>query len=147
MFQPVGGMDRIPYAFAHSLGNVVRYNSPVTEIRKTPDGVRVSYRKGESGPIQSVEAPFCICAMPLTILKTIPNDFAPRVKSAIEQVSYYSAYKVAGVAALLGAGWGRNLRRHLVPRQRSYQYGLVSQREDDVEARSARLRLRHGELD
>jgi monoamine oxidase len=95
MFQPVGGMDRIPYAFAHSLGNVVRYNSPVTEIRKTPDGVRVSYRKGESGPIQSVEAPFCICAMPLTILKTIPNDFAPRVKSAIEQISYDSAYKIA----------------------------------------------------
>ncbi len=33
--------------------------------------------------------------MPLSILKTIPNDFAPRVKSAIEQVIYDSAYKVA----------------------------------------------------
>jgi monoamine oxidase len=95
MFQPVGGMDRIPYAFAHSLGKLVHYNSPVTEITKTTDGVRVSYRKGESGPIQSLEAPYCICAMPLSILKTIPNDFAPRVKSAIEQAIYDSAYKVA----------------------------------------------------
>ncbi len=95
MFQPVGGMDRIPYAFARSLGDVVRYNSPVTEIRKTTDGVRVLYRKGESGPVESVEAAYCICAMPLTILKTIPNDFAPRVKSAIEQVVYDSAYKIA----------------------------------------------------
>ncbi len=95
MFQPVGGMDRIPYAFAHALGDVVRYNSPVTEIRKTRDGVRVLYRKGESGPVESAEAAYCICAMPLTILKSIPNDFAPRVKSAIEQATYDSAYKIA----------------------------------------------------
>src|ERR1700685_3779801 len=82
MFQPVGGMDRIPYAFARSLGEVIRYNSPVTEIRKTTNGVRVIYRKGESGPSDSIEASFCICTLPLTILKTIPSDFAPRVKSA-----------------------------------------------------------------
>ena len=42
-----------------------------------------------------MEAAYCICAMPLSILKTIPNDFAPRVKSAIEQVVYDSAYKIA----------------------------------------------------
>ena len=95
MFQPVGGMDRIPYAFARSLGEVIRYNSPVTEIRKTTNGVRVIYRKGESGPSDSIEASFCICTLPLTILKTIPSDFAPRVKSAIEKVTYDSAYKVA----------------------------------------------------
>jgi monoamine oxidase len=95
MFQPVGGMDRIPFAFARSLGKVIRYNSPVTEIRKTTNGVRVFYRKGESGQVRSIEAPYCICAMPLSILKTIPNDFAPRVKSAIDQVAYDSAYKIA----------------------------------------------------
>ena len=95
MFQPVGGMDRIPYAFAQSLGEVVRYNSPVTEIRKTAAGVRVMYRQGESGAIRSIESPYCICAMPLSILRTVPNDFAPRVKAAIEQVSYDSAYKIA----------------------------------------------------
>jgi monoamine oxidase len=95
MFQPVGGMDRIPYAFARSLGEAIRYNSPVAEIRKTSGGVRVLYRDGESGPIHSVGAPYCICTLPLTILQKVPNDFAPRVKSAIEQVTYDSAYKVA----------------------------------------------------
>jgi monoamine oxidase len=95
MFQPVGGMDRIPYAFAASLGKVVRYNSPITEIRKTTDGVRVMYRDGEAGPIASLEAAYCICTLPLPILKDIPNDLAPRVKSAIEHVAYDSAYKVA----------------------------------------------------
>ena len=46
MFQPVGGMDRIPYAFAKELGETVQYNSPVTEIRKTAKGVRVGYTQG-----------------------------------------------------------------------------------------------------
>ena len=46
MFQPVGGMDRIPYAFAKALGDIVQYSSPVTEIRKTANGVRVSYTAG-----------------------------------------------------------------------------------------------------
>lgn len=97
MFQPVGGMDRIPYAFARSLGNIVRYNSPITEIRKTSNGVGVLYRdgNGESGLILSLEASYCVCTLPLSILKTLPNDFAPRVKSAMEQVTYDSAYKVA----------------------------------------------------
>ena len=95
MFQPVGGMDRIPYAFAHSLGRLVRYHCPITEIRKTSNGVRVLYRKGESGPVAAIEASFCICTLPLTILRTIPNDLAPRVKAAIEPVVYDSAYKVA----------------------------------------------------
>jgi monoamine oxidase len=95
MFQPVGGMDRISYAFARSVGELVRYNSPITEIRKMNDGIRITYRKGESGPIESLEAQYCICTLPLTILKTIPNDFVPRVKSAINGVTYDSAYKVA----------------------------------------------------
>src|ERR1700689_4059226 len=95
MFQPIGGMDRIPYAFAHALGKLVRFHCPITEIRKTSNGVRVLYRKGESGPIAAIEASFCICTLPLTVLRTIPNDFAPRVKSAIEPVVYDSAYKVA----------------------------------------------------
>ena len=38
MFQPVGGMDRIPYAFAKALGDTVQYNSPVTEIRSSAKG-------------------------------------------------------------------------------------------------------------
>src|SRR5208337_2185895 len=70
-------------------------NSPITEIRKTANGVRVLYRDGEFGPIRSIEAPFCICTLPLSILKTVPSDLALRVKSAIEQVTYDSAYKIA----------------------------------------------------
>jgi len=93
MFQPVGGMDRIPYAFAQRLGSVVKYGCPVQEIRKTALGVRIIYK--ERGVPQALEAEYCICALPLHIAKRIANDFSPRVRSAFDQVSYDSAYKIA----------------------------------------------------
>lgn len=93
MFQPVGGMDRIPYAFAKALGEVVKYGSPVTEIRKTARGVRVGYT--ERGAAKTIEADYCLCAMPLTILKKIPGDFSAPYKKVIDECTYASAYKVA----------------------------------------------------
>jgi len=93
MFQPVGGMDRIPYAFAKDLGKMVQYGAVVTEIRKTPKGVRVGYT--EKGKAKSIEADFCICAMPLTVLKTTPNDFSAPYKKVIDECTYAAAYKIA----------------------------------------------------
>lgn len=95
MFQPVGGMDRIPYAFAKKLGDVVQYGSCVKEVRKTDQGVRIDYTQTSSGTAKTVEADYCICALPITILRNIPNDFSPRIKQAITDVRYDSAYKVA----------------------------------------------------
>jgi monoamine oxidase len=88
-------MDRIPYAFAKSLGKIVKYKSPVREIRKTPNGVRVVYLDEGSHAARSLEASFCICTLPASIPRTTPNDFAPRIVSAINQVGYASGYKIA----------------------------------------------------
>jgi len=43
-------------------GPVVEYSSPVTEIRKTATGVRVSYKQG--GATKQIEASYCIAALP-----------------------------------------------------------------------------------
>src|SRR5258708_36050217 len=93
MFQPVGGMDRIPYAFAKSLGDSVKYDSPVTEIRKTSKGVTVSYR--QKGAAKTIDADYCICTMPLTLLRSTPNDFSAPYKKVIDECTYASAYKIA----------------------------------------------------
>ncbi len=93
MMQPVGGMDRIPYAFAKALGPVVQYNSPVTEIRKTANGVRVSYTQGSA--TKQVEASYCIMAMPFSILKKIPNDLSPPFKKVVDESTMASSYKIA----------------------------------------------------
>lgn len=93
MFQPVGGMDRIPHAFAQRLGKLVKYGCPVEEIRKTPKGVRIVYT--ERGAARSLEAAYCICTLPLSVLKATKHDLSPRVVAALNQVTYAQAYKIA----------------------------------------------------
>ncbi|HTV07840.1 MAG TPA: flavin monoamine oxidase family protein [Candidatus Aquilonibacter sp.] len=93
MFQPVGGMDRIPYAFAKSLGSIVLYDAPVTEIRKSSSGVRVTYTHKNSSA--TVDAEYCICTLPLVLLRKIPNDLSAPYKKVVDECSYAAAYKVA----------------------------------------------------
>jgi monoamine oxidase len=93
MFQPVGGMDRIPYAFDRALAGSIEYSAVVTEIRKTGSGVRVSYRQQDED--RTLEADYCLCSLPLAILKKIPNDFSDPVRAVIAQCTYGNAYKIA----------------------------------------------------
>jgi monoamine oxidase len=93
MFQPVGGMDRIPFAFARKLGKVIQYRSVVKEIRKSTNRVRVVY--AQNGTEKSITADYCICALPVNLLKGIRNDFSSQVRQAIENTRYSDSYKIA----------------------------------------------------
>ncbi len=94
MMQPVGGMDRIPYAFAQRLGSKVRYGCEVTELRKTDDGVRVGYTDAKSGEQAMIEADYAICTMPLNIMAEMDADFSPEVRAALKRVKYDESLKV-----------------------------------------------------
>jgi len=94
MFQPIGGMDRIPTAFAARLEPVIRYGAVVTGLRQSSTGVTVTYDDGSGSP-QTVVADYCICAMPLTIVRTINADFSPAIRAILDKVTYDHAYKVA----------------------------------------------------
>jgi monoamine oxidase len=94
MFQPVGGMDRIPTAFAARLETVIRYGAVVTGLRQSDSGVTVTYIDAAGSP-QKVVADYCICAMPLTIVRTLDADFSPQIRALLDQVRYDSAYKIA----------------------------------------------------
>ena len=93
MMQPVGGMDRIPYAFAKALGPIIHYGSPVTEIRKTTSGVKVSY--SQSGVTKQIEAAYCVIALPFEMLKKIPNDLSPDFKKVVDESIAGGSYKIA----------------------------------------------------
>ena len=94
MFQPVGGMDRIPFAFAARLDSVIRYGATVSRIRQSDSGVTVTYSDG-SGADQTLKADYCICAMPLTIARTLDADFSAPIRALLDSVQYDSAYKIA----------------------------------------------------
>jgi len=94
MMQPVGGMDRIPYAFERALpaGTVV-YGAPVREIRKTEQGVRVVYDQG--GKRRTEEADYAIVTLPLPILAGLDTDFSPAHRAAFKGMTLSTLYKVA----------------------------------------------------
>jgi monoamine oxidase len=65
----------------------------VTEIRKTANGVRVSYSQG--GSVKQIEASYCILALPFSILKKIPNDLSEPFKKVVDGSTMGGAYKIA----------------------------------------------------
>jgi monoamine oxidase len=95
MFQPVGGMDRIPAAFAEKLGPVVRLNSEVTAIKRRNNGVTIAYTDKESGQRKAVEAAYCIVTIPLKVLEPIENDFSSVHRAATRDIEYGNAVKIA----------------------------------------------------
>ncbi len=94
MLQPIGGMGRIGAAFGRKLWGRITYNAEVTALRRTETGGRVVW-KDASGAEQAAEAPVVVVTMPLSVLRAIPNDFAPPIREAIAASDYVSAGKVA----------------------------------------------------
>lgn len=95
MFQPVGGMDSIPKAFAGRLGNIVRLRAEVTAIRRRDDGVRVTYWDGDAHRRTTIDAAYCLVTIPLKVLKAIDADFSPPYVAAIGTAEYGNAVKIA----------------------------------------------------
>jgi monoamine oxidase len=95
MFQPVGGMDHIPAAFARKLGPVVRLASEVTAIKRRNDGVTIAYTDKRSGKRNAIEAAYCIVTIPLKVLEPIESDFSSPCRAAIRGIEYGNAIKIA----------------------------------------------------
>jgi monoamine oxidase len=94
MFQPVGGMDRIPYGFAKALpADMIHYECLVSEITTGDKNVTVAYSKG--GMPQTSTADYCICTLPLAVLATTRNNFSPETTAAFTGMPMAAAYKIA----------------------------------------------------
>jgi monoamine oxidase len=93
MFQPVGGMDRIPYAFAKSLGPIVRYGAAVSGITNTARGVSVAYV--QDGKPAVVEADFAICTMPVSQIVKLGGNLSKKTKAAAAGIPLMPLYKIA----------------------------------------------------
>lgn len=93
LFQPVGGMDMITKALYARVKDVVKLGCEAKEIRKTPNGSRVVYSEN-GGPNQEFIADYCISTIPPTILRTLPNDFSPLVKQAINIVPFQNSARI-----------------------------------------------------
>ena len=93
MMQPVGGMDRIAYAFADVLADDIFYGVEITAIRRSGTGVRIHGRAGDQEGW--AEADYAIIGIPPTVLRNIPNDFSPGIQGAINAVQVANPTKIA----------------------------------------------------
>jgi monoamine oxidase len=94
MFQPVGGMDQIARAFEKRVGRQIRYGAEVQAIRHGADQVTVSGKDTASGKPFSVSADYCLCAIPLSVLRTIDTNFSSKFKDAVKAVAYAPVGKI-----------------------------------------------------
>ncbi len=95
IFQPVGGMGVIGKAFGEQLKGLIKYNAKVTEIKQDANGVTVSYVDTvKGGAVMTATADYCICTIPATVLSQIPMTAGPKLKAAINALSYSASAKV-----------------------------------------------------
>jgi monoamine oxidase len=94
MFQPVGGMDAIARAFEKRVGRQIRYRAEVQTIRQAESQVTVTYKDSASGKLATISADYCLCTIPLSVLRNIDTDFSPKLKAAIKSVAYAPVGKI-----------------------------------------------------
>lgn len=94
LLQPVGGMDMIPRAFTKLLGDKIRLSCEILEIRKTQPGVRIVYLDKKTGQKQEMKGDYCICTLPLPMLKGIASDLSGEVQRAADFVPYMETCKI-----------------------------------------------------
>lgn len=95
MFQPVGGMGRVGQAFGRELGPLIRYNAKVVDIHQGDKGVTATFEDLAAGSSrQRLQADWCVCTIPLSILGQIPMNVGGAMAKAIAAVPYCTGLKV-----------------------------------------------------
>ena len=95
MFQVAGGFDRLAGAFADRVGrDSIELGARVTEINQSPDAVTVQYTD-RIGRSREARGEFCVCTIPLSVLRDVPADFSPKMRAAIRSAHYEPATKIA----------------------------------------------------
>ena len=92
MFQPVGGMDRIPHALADAIGGPIRYGIEVRGITIRDADVEVVAWDGHEA--RAIVADFCICTIPPPVLATIPSNLSTDVQVDIAALRPLSVAKM-----------------------------------------------------
>ncbi|HKN00998.1 MAG TPA: FAD-dependent oxidoreductase, partial [Candidatus Binataceae bacterium] len=95
MFEPVGGMDRIPAAFHKSIKSPIVLGAEVIRIRQSPEHTEIVYLDRSTDKTCKLSADYVVCTIPLPVLARIDTDFSPQVKQAIAGAAYDHSAKVA----------------------------------------------------
>jgi monoamine oxidase len=94
LFQPVGGMQQIAFAFQRVLGERLTLGAEVRSVRQTEDEVRVVWRETASGREHEEVADYVICCLPMSVLKTLEVSFSPAMAQAVSETGHVAVAKM-----------------------------------------------------
>ena len=94
LFQPVGGMQEIAFAFERELGDRLSFNSEVRRVTQTEEDVRVVVRDTRTGEEHEEVADYVICCLPMSILQKIDVDFSPTMAEAVGNTGHAAVAKM-----------------------------------------------------
>jgi len=93
MFQPVGGMDQIAKGFEKKVSQLIKYSCVVKQVRQDAKGVTVNYVDADGKPA-TLKADYCMCCIPLSVLRQMDVGVSPKFREAIGAVSYALVGKI-----------------------------------------------------
>ena len=96
MFQPVGGMGKIGDAFTRECQELITFNRKVIKIDQNANGVTVYHHDSQNpnAGVERLQADYCICTIPLSVLSQLDVQVSPAMKEAIAAIPYETSAKV-----------------------------------------------------
>ncbi|MHA7985920.1 flavin monoamine oxidase family protein [Rathayibacter sp. CAU 1779] len=96
MFQPKGGMDTTWRYMVKAIGQEkVKFNSPVTGVQNTPNGVTVTYTAG--GRSHQIDADYAIVAAPAQLMRGWKNNWGTAIDAALGEFAIGGAVGKIGL--------------------------------------------------
>ncbi|MGW1886705.1 flavin monoamine oxidase family protein [Streptomyces sp. NPDC001970] len=84
MFQPVGGMDAIPYALAKAIGrDRITYGANVLEVNDLQDGAEVVHQDAQ-GRTRTRRADFVVAAIPPMVMARVKHNLGADITAALK---------------------------------------------------------------
>ena len=94
LFQPIGGMQQIAFAFQRALGERLTLGAEVRSVRQTADDVRIVYRDTRTGAESEIVADYCVSCLPMSVLKTIDINLSPAMTQAVNETAHAAVAKM-----------------------------------------------------
>ena len=94
LFQPIGGMQQIAFAFQRALGERLTLGAEVRSVRQTSEDVRIVYRDTHTGAESEIVADYCVSCLPMSVLKTIDINLSPEMTQAVSETAHAAVAKM-----------------------------------------------------
>jgi monoamine oxidase len=94
LFQPIGGMQQIPFAFERVMRDRITLSAEVQQIRQTADEVRVAWRDTRTGETREEVADYCVCCLPMSVVKGLEANLSPEMAQAVSETGQAAVAKM-----------------------------------------------------